>query len=79
MVKQYYMENGVYDIHSDKMVYFGFKGAVPSSIPTYKTINYSPNGSISGDLVGYYVYSLTHKKAVTDNHGIPALTPYVSN
>ncbi|MFF2175513.1 hypothetical protein ACFVT8_03465 [Lysinibacillus sp. NPDC058147] len=82
-IKNLYIENewlnGVYDMHSDKMAYFGFKGAVPSSIPTYKTINYTPKGSISGDLAGYYAYSLTHKKAVTDNHGISALAPYVSN
>lgn len=80
-IKNHYIENewlnGVYDMHTSEMAYFGSRVSVNTGVPHYTSIGYPKSSSIIENLVEYYAYSRIYKKIVSDSHNISTLSPYV--
>ncbi|CAK8584791.1 alpha/beta hydrolase family protein [Priestia megaterium] len=79
-IKNLYIENewlnGVYDMHSTEINYFGTKGSINTGIKSYSTLGYKPN-SLLFDVGYYYNWCDRKQQAVVDGHSIYNFTKYV--
>ncbi|MEW4239767.1 hypothetical protein Q0N51_12395 [Priestia megaterium] len=79
-IKNLYIENewlnGVYDMHSTEINYFGTKGSINTGIKDYKTIGYKTS-SLLEDTLRYYIWGSQNQPAVTDGHGISNFARYL--